>query len=164
MPRGREPPGNWGCCYIKMNLRGSHWLPQPRPSIANQSWRPKPLGRKAEAATRSSPPVRPPCATVHSCLGEFWVPRIIFYWDKHLHPLHPFCHQGLLCGRTAIHGHSSHANAQTVSKTKKATSFARLNGEHAHGQSHPDSYVGGTSPSQEVRDPSLIQVTEAQLC
>ena len=44
---------------------------------------------------RSSPPVRLPCATVHSHLGEHWLPHTIFYWDKHLHPLTSFCLQGL---------------------------------------------------------------------
>ena len=28
-------------------------------------------------------------------LRGVWLPHIIFYWYKHLHPLHPFCHQGL---------------------------------------------------------------------
>ena len=62
------------------------------------------------------------------------------------------------CGITAIHSHSSHTNAQTVSKTKKVTSFARANGEHAYGQSHPDGHAGSTSQPQEARDPSLVQV------
>ena len=35
-----------------------------------QSLEEEPLGRKAEVIMKSSPPFRPPCATVHSCLGE----------------------------------------------------------------------------------------------
>ena len=49
-------------------------------------------------------------------------------------------------------------------RPKRQTSFSRANGEHAHGWSHPSSYVMGTSQPQEVRDPSLVQVAEAQLC
>ena len=44
---------------------------------------------------RSSPPVRLPRAIAHSHLGELWLPRNTFYWDKHLHRLHSFCPQGL---------------------------------------------------------------------
>ena len=56
------------------------------------------------------------------------------------------------------------ANTQTVSKTKKVASFARANGEHPPGQSHPGSCIRGTSQPQEVREPSLVQVAEAQPC
>ena len=58
------------------------------------------------------------------------------------------------CGRTAILSHSSHTNAKTISKTKKATSFARVDGEHTPGWSHPSSCGGRTSLPQEVRNPS----------
>ena len=37
------------------------------------------------------------------------------------------------CRRTSIHSCSFHTNTQTVSKTEKATSFARADGEHAYG-------------------------------
>ena len=57
--------------------------------------------------------------------------------------------------------HSCSSSTKTVSRTKKVASLARANGEHAHGQCHPSSYVGGTSQPQEVRDPSLVQVAEA---
>ena len=57
-----------------------------------------------------------------------------------------------------------YSNTQTVSKTKKVASFARADREHAPGWSHPGSYIRGTSPSQEVREPSLVQVAEAQPC
>ena len=49
-------------------------------------------------------------------------------------------------------------------RLKKAASFARVNGEHAPGQSHLSSCVRGTSLPQEVREPSLVQVAEAQPC
>ena len=42
MSRGREPPGNYGCCCIKTNLWRPHQSPQPRPSIPSQYWRPRP--------------------------------------------------------------------------------------------------------------------------
>ena len=37
----------------------------------------------------------------------------------------------------------SHTDAQTISETKKATSFTRADREHAPGQSHPGSCSGG---------------------
>ena len=49
-------------------------------------------------------------------------------------------------------------------KMEKAASFARANREHAPGWSHPSSCIRGTSEPQEVREPSLVQVTEAQPC
>ena len=68
-------------------------------------------------------------------LRELWLPCTIT--STHSAP------KDSLCRRTAIYSHFSHTNAQTVSKTEKAVSFARSDGEHAHGQSHPGGYVGG---------------------
>ena len=104
----------------------------------------------------SSPLVRLPYTTVHYHLGELWLPHIISSWGKHPHHLHPFHLQGLPLQKNS---HSFHTYAQTVSKTEKATSFARANGEHTYGWSHPYSHTGRTSQPQEVRDPSLVQVT-----
>ena len=59
-------------------------------------------------------------------------------------------------GRTDILSPSSHTDAQTVSETKKAASFARADGELAPGWSHPGSCSGRTSSPQEIRNPSLV--------
>ena len=59
-------------------------------------------------------------------------------------------------GGTDILSYSSHTNAQTVSGTKKVTSFTKADGEHAPGWSHPSSYNGRTSSPQEMRNPSLV--------
>ena len=67
-------------------------------------------------------------------------------------------------GRTDILSCSSHTDAQTVSETEKATSFTRADGEHAPGWSDPGSCGGRTSSPQEIRNPSLVQITKAQLC
>ena len=34
------------------------------------------------------------CHSLH-CLKELWLLHITFYWKKHLHHLHSFCHRGL---------------------------------------------------------------------
>ena len=77
--------------------------------------------------------------------------------------LHPFCNQGLPLWRNS-HPQPFLPCQCPVSKTEKATSFTRADGEHVYGWSHPGSYIGGTSQPQEVRDPFQVQVAEAQLC
>ena len=144
-PEPRKPPRLW--CSMR--------------NMANtcRAWRSRPSERKAEVITTSSHPIRLPYATVHYCLGELWLPCIISYWASTLIASTHSTTKDSPCRRTAIHGHSFHTNAQTVSKTEKVTSFNRADGEHAYGQSHPDGYVGRTSQPQEVRDTSLFQVT-----
>ena len=97
-------------------------------------------------------------------LRGYWLPHITFYWDKTSIPSPCSASEDSLCRRTVIYSCSPYANTQTVSKTKKAASFTRANGEHAPGWSHPSGYIRGTSPSQEVREPSLVQVAKAQPC
>ena len=108
---------------------------------------------KVEVATRSSPPVRPPCATVYSCLGSTGCLISPSTGTSTSIPSPHSASKDSLCRRTAIYSHSSYANTQTVSKTEKAASFTRANREHATGWSHPSGYIRGTFPSQEVREP-----------
>ena len=68
------------------------------------------------------------------------------------------------CRRTAIHSCSFHTNTQTVSKTKKGTSFARADGEHAYGQSHPNGHTGRPpSPKKQEIPPWLKSLNPAML-
>ena len=65
-----------------------------------------------------------------------------------------------LQGRAAMGGCPSHSNAQMVSKTKKATSFARATGEHIYRRDYTKGYVGRTPQSQEARGPCLVHITQ----
>ena len=112
-----------------------------------QSLEDKPSGRKVEVAMRSSGCLISPSIGTSTSI-----------------PTPHSASKDSLCGRTAIYSCSPHANTQTVSKTEKAASFARADRDHAPGWSHPSSYIRGTSQPQEVREPSLVQVAEAQPC
>ena len=114
---------------------------------------------------RSSPPVRPPCATVHSHLGG----ALAALYHLLLGQAPPSPPLVLPLRTPSVEEQPSTAappmpTPKQSPRPKRQLPLPELTGKHTPGKSHPSSYIRLTSQSQEVREPSLVQVTEAQLC
>ena len=92
---------------------------------------------------RSSPPVRLPYTTVHSHLGELWLPHIIFLGQAPPSP------PPALPPRTPSVEEQPPTAVPPMPMPKQSPRLRRWLPslepirEHTHGQSHPGSYVGG---------------------